>query len=74
MPTDSYINENKTATFKKGDKVVMHSCGEDNFSKYKGKILTCQTDSYVDRVKQEVVFLKGFSGCFSTKYLQSVQS
>lgn len=74
MTTDSYINENKTATFKKGDTVVMHSCGEANFPKYKGKIWTCQTDSYLDRGKQEVVFLEGFSGCFSTKYLQSVQS
>lgn len=74
MTTDSYINENKTAAFKKGDTVVMHSCGEANFPKYKGKIWTCQTDSYLDRGKQDVVFLEGFSGCFSTKYLQSVQS
>lgn len=74
MTTDNYINENKTATFKKGDTVVMHSCGEAHFPKYKGKIWTCQTDSYLDRGNQEVVFLEGFSGCFSAKYLQSVQS
>jgi hypothetical protein len=60
--TDTYINENKTSTFKKGDTVVMHSCGEANF--YKGKIWKCQTDSYLDRGKQEVVFIEGFSGCF----------
>lgn len=72
MTTDTYINENKTATFKKGDTVVMHSCGEASF--YKGKIWTCQTDSYLDRGKQEVVFLENFSGCFSAKYLQPVHT
>jgi G:T-mismatch repair DNA endonuclease (very short patch repair protein) len=74
MTTDNYINENKTATFKKGDTVVMHSCGEANFPKYKGKVWTCQTDSYLDRGKQEVVLLEGFSGCFAAEYLQIVQS
>lgn len=72
MTTDSYINENKTNTFKKGDKVVMHSCGEANFPEYKGKLWVCLTDSYLDRGKQEVAFLEGFSGCFSAKYLQLV--
>jgi hypothetical protein len=56
----------------KGDTVVMHSCGEANF--YKGKIWKCQTDSYLDRGKQEVVFIEGFSGCFSAKYLQRVHT
>jgi hypothetical protein len=50
MTTDTYINENKTSTLKKGDTVVMHSCGEANF--YKGKIWKCQTDSYLDRGKR----------------------
>jgi hypothetical protein len=50
----------------------MHSCGEANF--YKGKIWKCQTDSYLDRGKQEVVFIEGFSGCFSAKYLQRVHT
>lgn len=72
MTTDTYINENKTSTFKKGDTVVMHSCGEASF--YKGKIWTCLTDSYLDRGKQEVIFLEGFSGCFSVKYLQFVSA
>ena len=71
MTTDNYINENKTTTFKKDDTVVMHSCGEASF--YKGKIWTCLTDSYLDRGKQEVVFIEGFSGCFSAKYLQLVE-
>ena len=71
MTTDSYINENKTATFEKGDKVVMHTCGEADY--YKGKVWECQTDSYKDRGGSDVVFLKNFSGCFSTKFLQKVQ-
>ena len=72
MTTDTYINENKTETFKKGDKVVMHTCGEASF--YKGKIWICQTDSFLDRGKQEVVFLENFSGYFSAKYLQPVHT
>ena len=59
-------------TFNKGDKVVMHSCGEANFPKYKGKIWTCKTDSYIDKSKEDVVFLDGFSGCFSSRFLQVV--
>jgi G:T-mismatch repair DNA endonuclease (very short patch repair protein) len=72
MTTDIYIQENKTTTFQKGDKVVMHSCGEAHFPKYKGKIWTCLTDSYLDRGQQEVVFLEEFSGCFSAQYLEKV--
>ena len=72
MTTESYINENKTSTFKKGDTVVMHSCGEANIPKYAGKIWTCRTDSYLDKGQQEVVFLEGFSCCFYAKYLQRV--
>lgn len=71
MTTDSYISENKTATFEKGEKVVMHTCGEASF--YRGKIWECQTDSYKNRGGSDVVFLKGFSGCFSAKFLQKVQ-
>jgi hypothetical protein len=70
MTTDKYIQENKTSTFKKGTKVVMHSCGESNFPKYKGRIWTCQTDSFVSISGSEVVFLIGFSGYFLTKYLK----
>jgi len=33
MTTDQYIKENKTKTLSKGDKVVMHTCGEANFLK-----------------------------------------
>ncbi len=60
-------------TLNKGDKVVMHSCGEAEFPKYRGKIWKCKTDSYHDKCNQEVVFLEGFSGCFLVKYLQKVK-
>lgn len=72
MTTDTYIKENRTATFKKGDKVEMFNCYEATFEKNKGKVWTCKTDSYLDRGKEEVVFLEGFSGCFSAEYLRSV--
>ena len=74
MITNKYIIENKTATLKKGDKVVMHSCYEANLPEYKGKVWTCQTDSYLDKSNEELIFLEGFSGCFFVKYLQQVIS
>lgn len=74
MTTDNYINENKTSTFKKNDKVVMHSCGEANFPEYKGKLWVCLTDSFLSKCKDDVVFLEDFSGYFLTEYLQVVQS
>ena len=70
MTSDNYIRENKTKTFRKGDKVVMHSCGEAGH--HRGKIWECQTDSYKNRSGSNVVFLKGFSGSFSCNYLQIV--
>lgn len=70
MTTDNYINENKTETFKKGDTVVMHNCYESTFEEYKDKVFICQTDSFLDRSKEEVVFLEDFSGYFSAKYLK----
>jgi hypothetical protein len=70
MTTDNYINENKTSTFKKGDSVIMKDCSEEPF--YKGRIWLCQTDSYLNRALEEVVFLEGFSGCFLAKYLKIV--
>jgi hypothetical protein len=70
MTTDKYINENKTETFKKGDAVIMHTCYESTFENYKDKVWTCQTDSFLDRGKQEVVFLEDFSGYFSAQFLK----
>ena len=46
MTTDAYIQENQTQLFKKGDKVVMHTCHESTLPVYKDKIWTCQTDSF----------------------------
>lgn len=71
MTTDKYILENKTDTFEKGNKVIMHTCGEAYFAKYKNKVWTCQTDSFLDRGKEDVVFLDGFSGYFLAKYLRN---
>ena len=73
MTTDNYIKENKTETFKKGDKVLMHSCIEANEKDHKGKVWECKTDSFLSKSNSDVVFLNGFSGYFYTKYLQIVK-
>ena len=70
MTTDIYINANKTTTFKKGDKVVMHSCHESTLEYYQDKVWTCLTDSFLAKDKSEVVFLEEFSGYFFTKFLK----
>ena len=63
--------ENKD--FKKGDKVVMHTCGEADFPQHKGKLWTCTTDSFRrEKRSREVVFLEGFSGSFGCEFLQIV--
>lgn len=57
---------------KKGDVVVMHTCGEAEH--YAGKLWVCKTNE--QKLHEEhnytVVWLEGFSGCFNTKYLQKV--
>jgi hypothetical protein len=73
MTGDDYIKQNRTETLKKGEKVVMHTCLEAELPKYDGKIWTCKTDSFLDRGKQDVVFLEGFSGYFCTEFLQRVR-
>ena len=70
MTTDNYINENKTETFKKGDKVIMFNCHESTIEEYKDKVWICETSSFLDKAKQEVVFLEDFSGYFISKFLQ----
>lgn len=58
---------------KQGDKVVMHTCIESE--KYNGRVWTCRTDEYTRGegvYKQNLVFLEGFSGSFSTEFLQKV--
>lgn len=56
---------------KKGDKVVMHTCIESKGKNF-GKVWTCETDSFRCEAGIEVVYLEGFSGFFSTLYLQPV--
>lgn len=59
---------------KKGDQVVMHSCGEAEH--YNGKVWTCERDEFSrgkGMFKQNLVFLEGFSGTFLTEYLQRVK-
>ena len=70
MTNDTFINENKTKTFTKGNKVLMYDCMEADNPKNSGVIWICKTDSYKDRSNQDVVFLEGFSGCFATKFLK----
>ena len=72
MTDDNFIKENKTETFKKGDKVVMHTCLEAKSPKYKDKLWICQTDSFLSRGREDVVFLEDFSGYFATEFLQRV--
>lgn len=57
---------------KKGDSVVMHTCGEAEH--YDGKLWICTTDEQKlhEEHNHTVVWLEGFSGCFATKYLQKV--
>lgn len=54
---------------KKGDKVIMHTCLESEGKNY-GKIWTCTTDEFTKGkgcYKQNLIFLEGFSGYFSTE-------
>jgi len=61
---------------KKGDLVIMHTCGEADSKKNKGRIWVCKTDEYETgegKYKQQLVFLEGFSGSFATKYLEKIK-
>jgi|GEM_PF-2156483 len=60
MVNDIYISENKTNTFAKGYKVVMHGCGEANFPQNKGKVWSCLTNSFKTGSNSNVVFLEGY--------------
>lgn len=72
MTDDNYIIQNRTETLKKSDRVVMHKCYEANLLKYKDKLWICQTDSFLSKGKEDVVFLEGFSGYFLVKFLLQV--
>ncbi|WP_315674464.1 hypothetical protein [Clostridium sp. 19966] len=58
---------------RKGDKVVMHTCGESEGENY-GKVWTCRTDEFMHEGKNPygLVFLEGFSGSFATEFLQKI--
>lgn len=68
MTTQDYIDQNKTSSFQKGDKVVMYNCFEADH--YKDKEWTCLTDSYMSKSDVHVVHLEGFSGAFAVEYLK----
>lgn len=58
---------------KKYDKVVMHTCIEAE--QHNGEIWTCETNEYSKGegvYLENLVLLEGFSGAFSTRYLQKV--
>lgn len=64
----------KGKLLKQGDKVVMHTCLESEGKNY-GKVWTCKTDEFTRGkgvYKQDLIFLEGFSGSFSTEFLQKV--
>lgn len=64
------IDQKWTHTFKEGDEVIMHSCFEANLPKNKNKVWICQTDSFITRSKDDVVFLRDYSGYFLSKFLR----
>jgi hypothetical protein len=64
-----YVSKGGNEMLKKGDKVVMHTCIEAE--RHNGRIWTCKTDEF-ERNGQRLVFLEGFTGCFSAEYLQRV--
>lgn len=72
MTTQDYINNHKTSTFKKGDKVIMVDCHEADY--YKDKEWTCLTDSYISKSDVHVVHLEGFAGAFAVEYLKTTMT
>ncbi|WMT42820.1 hypothetical protein RE628_11335 [Paenibacillus sp. D2_2] len=59
---------------KKGDLVVMHTCMEHDHPDNFGKIWTCRSDEFQHKGHDYgSIFLDGFSGSFSTEFLQKVK-
>lgn len=56
---------------KKGDTVVMHTCGEAEH--YDGQLWVCSSNEFASSSGTQVVFLEGFSGYFMVNYLQKVK-
>lgn len=58
---------------KQGDLVVMHTCMEHDSPDNFGKIWTCRSDEFKHKGHDYgSIFLDGFSGSFSTEFLQRV--
>lgn len=58
---------------KQGDMVVMHTCMEHDHPDNFGKIWTCRSDEFQHKGHDYgSIFLDGFSGSFSTEFLQKV--
>lgn len=58
---------------KKGDQVVIHTCGEAEEAP--GKLWTVSCDQYTygeGKYVKDLVLLDGYSGSFNTKFLQKV--
>ncbi|URJ50710.1 hypothetical protein [Paenibacillus polymyxa] len=63
----------RTYKLQKGDQVVMHTCMEHDHPDNFGKIWTCRTDEFQHKGHDYgSIFLEGFSGSFSTEFLQKV--
>ncbi|URJ45154.1 hypothetical protein MF628_004936 [Paenibacillus polymyxa] len=63
----------RTYKLQKGDQVVMHTCMEHDHPDNFGKIWTCRSDEFQHKGHDYgSVFLEGFSGSFSTEFLQKV--
>ncbi|MGZ0043416.1 hypothetical protein [Paenibacillus ottowii] len=63
----------RTYKLQKGDQVVMHTCMEHDHPDNFGKIWTCRSDEFQHKGHDYgSIFLEGFSGSFSTEFLQKV--
>ncbi|OMF50855.1 hypothetical protein [Paenibacillus peoriae] len=63
----------RTYKLQKGDQVVMHTCMEHDYPDNFGKIWTCRSDEFQHKGHDYgSIFLEGYSGSFSTEFLQKV--
>lgn len=63
----------RTYKLQKGDQVVMHTCMEHDHPDNFGKIWTCRSDEFQHKGHDYgSIFLEGYSGSFSTEFLQKV--
>lgn len=63
----------KPYKLQKGDQVVMHTCMEHDHPDNYGKIWTCRSDEFQHKGHDYgSIFLEGYSGSFSTEFLQKV--